>query len=519
MNRLSKFTIASTALTLAVVSIAGCSVGKLDSAAMLSKLKLPGKQEKSDLPKSGPTKVVTDATALVLELPESDLHARSRFGQRFASLLDEDRSVAADRLTARHPDHAYELLTTSTPDGSDTQIALAAAYDRYCQSAGQWSAVAQGHRNEAVQSYYTARSQWMGNVTNGAFAKTNAIDLVAVAESTAMKPLVVDAWYQTGIGALLRESNAESASAFRRCATEASTDHGLQAATATMLASEAMRRDGDFAGATQAWMQSVALACEQLRDRHISDAAYWERAAYLQPVGTPWPIEVANCFVAIATSSPNVLRTDLIQQLANVVQSSSTASSTPISSACWVETAAGSWQQARGETQKALIHLKKAETQSPPAAAVDWLRITQADLLVSLAQNGTATTILAPIISREDNSPTMHAAMAKLGVMKLKTKSPQHGIRLLKESVDAEHANQWPGKASARADYALGLLMIGDETAGLWQLTLAQQEFEIDRETELLAKSLWNQWQYLKHSDASKQDIEAARTRLNTLQL
>lgn len=511
MHHVHKITVASALL----IVIAGCSIGKFETSKMLPKLKMPTRQSDDTVLKNGPTKVITDASALALELPESDLQARSRFRQRFADLLKANRVGAADLLVARHPGDAYEILTNTIPDGSESQLALATSYDRYCQSPDQWLAVVNAHNNEYVQSYFAARSQWMGFVSVGKFAKTESIDLVAKADATGLSVLIVDAWYQTGIGAMIRQSNEESAIAFQQCATYASDKHAMQAATSLLMCSEAKRRSNDFSGAITAWQESIAMACHQLSNRHVSDPEYWDRAIYLQPVGTPWPLEVAAGFVSLGTSTPSILRTDLIQQLALVASSAST----PISAACWAEAAIGSWQQARGETQKSLVRLKKSETQNPPSDAIDWLRIAQADLLVAMGQNGTATTILAPIVSREDGTAISHAATAKLGVMKLKTKPVQHGIRLLKHSVGDETSPQWPGKSGSRADYALGLLMVGDDAEGLRQLSLAQQQFESEGEVELLAKTLWNQWQYLKHTKASKTEISSIKSRLDIMQL
>ena len=255
------------------------------------------------------------------------------------------------------------------------------------------------------------------------------------------------------------------------------------------------------------------MACQVMRTRNVADTVFWQRAGYLQPVGTPWPADVQSAIASVGRSDASAIRTELLRQLALTDSGS-------LSSACWVEAALGSWCEARGETQKALVHLKKAETLAEDAAnAVDWLRLAQAPLLVKLGQKGTATTLLAPLIAREDNSPAMLAAMSKLGVIKLSGGSPQHGVRLLHRAVVDSGGVEWPGKSSARADLALGLLMIGEIAEGKNQLRQAQTQFQAEGEIEQLAKSLFNEQKFLEHSEADKTEIAALEQRLQTMQL
>ncbi|MEZ6087081.1 MAG: hypothetical protein R3C05_03410 [Pirellulaceae bacterium] len=500
-------------LVVLVLSVFGCNISREKTGNLLGKMKLPGKQAKSNLPKSGPTKVVTDATALALELPESDLLARERFHQRFDKLLAEGRTSAADLLVARHPDHAYETLCGHWNRDDPTRPALAAAYDRFCGGGGQWHELMASSDIESVDRYFQDRKQFFGAITNGQFEGTQSIDLVAKAKATGSEALLVDAWYQTGVAKLLLQQNAAAAEAFATCSNIANDRHGMQSAIAMLMCGEAKRRASDYVDATQAWRQSVQIACQQVQTRNLTDPGYWDRAIYLQPVGTSWPAEVATTFASIGSRPASVLRSDLLQQLAAIKHQSDA-----LPAGCWIEAALASWRDDRGEQQKALIHLKKAETLSVPAA-VDWLRIAQAPMLVSLGQAGMATTLLAPIIAREDDSPQMLAAMSKLGVIKLTGVSKQHGIRLLHRAVVESGGTQWPGKAAARADLALGLLMIGETTQGLQQLRQAQQQFQADGEIEQLAKSLWNEQRYLEHSDANKQEIAAVESRLQTMRL
>jgi len=499
------------ACLLALLVVGGCNISHEKTAGLMSKVKLAGKKMGDERPKMGPTKVVTDGTALALELPESDLQARGKFRQRFGKLIAGDRIAAADILVARRPDHAYEVLANQFDRNDNDLVVLAASYDRFCGGDSGWHAMIRGASSETVDQYFFNRKQFLGAITNGQFDSTTAIDLVSQANETGQEALLVDAYYQTGIAGLLTQDNASAADAFAMASQTAGDRHGMQGAAALLMGSEARRRANDFAGATSAWQDSVELACQMIRTRNVTDTGYWDRATYLQPVGTPWPASVATTLAALGNSSASAIRTNLLRQLATI-------DAATLSSACWIEAAMGSWRDARGESQKAIVHLKKSETAATSEAA-DWLRIAQAPILVSLGQKGTATTLLAPLIAREDNSPVMLAAMSKLGVMKLTGGSQQHGIRLLHKAVVDSGGVDWPGKSSARADLALGLLMIGENSEGITQLRQAQSHFEAEGEIEQLAKSLWNEQKYLEHNEADKTQVAAVESRLKTMQL
>lgn len=510
MKNSRSYAIMSVFVSVLMLSSNGCNLSSEKTASLMSKVALPGKKT-DDRPKMGPTKVIADATALALDLPESDLQAREKFRQRFSKLISDGRLAAADISVARHPDHAYDVLTKHFNRQDEAIVVLAASYDRFCGGSSGWHTMLTGASSESVDQYFFNRTQFLGTITNGQFDSLQGIDLVSHANATGQEALVVDAWYQTGIARMLQQDNASAAEAFASAAEAAGDRHGMQGAVASLMGSEARRRSGAYAAAITTWQESVERACHLIRTRNVTDPNYWDRATYLQPLGTAWPTSVTTTFAAVGQSTASAIRTDLLRQLAMSDEAA-------ISSACWIEAAMGSWREARGESQKALVHLKKAETMSD-AKVADWLRIAQAPILVSLGQQGTATTVLAPLIAREDNSPVMLAAMSKLGVMKLTGGSQQHGIRLLHEAVVDSPDVDWPGKASARADFALGLLMIGETSEGLNQLRQAQQQFQAEGEIEQLAQSLWNEHQFLEHTQAEKTEIASVQNRLKTMQL
>ncbi|MCG8649371.1 MAG: hypothetical protein MI861_06040, partial [Pirellulales bacterium] len=342
----------------------GCAAAKTGATELLGKLVPDHNLAAPELPKAGPTKVVADASALALDLPESDVESRSRFEKRFAGLMDEGRVIAADILVARHPDHAYQLLSQATSN-SETVTALAAAYDRFCRSEDGWQKVIESFHSPATLQYFALRSKWFAQVTNGDFGDTQSIDLVAAASQTSCKALLADAWYQQGIGAILRGDNSAAANHFSQCASVAASDLGMLSANALLLCSEAHRRAGDFGEANASWRSAVSTACQLMSQRAVSDPVFWDRASYLQPVGIPWPAEVAVAFEQLVTRGPSALRTDLLRQLA---QPHSASAAPPAS--CWVEAATGSWLRQRGESHRALVRMKKAESYATPTRTV-----------------------------------------------------------------------------------------------------------------------------------------------------
>ena len=90
---------------------------------------------------------------------------------------------------------------------------------------------------------------------------------------------------------------------------------------------------------------------------------------------------------------------------------------------------------------------------------------------------------------------------------------------MLRRALDENPHLQWPGRTSAEADYALGLLIVGDTTAGVPRLSQAQHRFVAEGEVELLAKSLWNEHQYLMHAEADAGQIDAVKKRLASMRL
>ena len=291
------------------------------------------------LPPSGPMKVVVDGTAMALRRPESDVKGQERFVQKFEEMLDQERTAAANLLVYRHPDYALATLQQAVPPFAKYMMPLAAAYDGMCGATASegWQAVVSQAAMPAVQTYCQRRAQWMAMLGNGKFAETEKLDLISAAQQTGRRPLVADAYHQTGVGLLLREKPAEAVTAFHQATTSAQPHLPPQAVEAMLMSSEARRRAGDVEGAILCWGEAVQMAAKMLTlPQPIADPTLWDRATYLQPVGVKWPVEVSFQFERLASGPAQAIRTELIQQLGTC--QSAPASLPP---AAWIYAAMG----------------------------------------------------------------------------------------------------------------------------------------------------------------------------------
>ncbi|MEL6110567.1 MAG: hypothetical protein AAFU85_31555, partial [Planctomycetota bacterium] len=162
----------------AVLPLVGCKMTQSSLFEPMGKLKFPGADKTEALQKIGPTRVVTDATAFALELPESELEERERFFERFNSLVGDERLAAANILVARRLDLAHEVLTSNLGKNAENLQTLAATYDQNCGTSRGWYAVAVSSATEAVAAYAQQRQQFMGALANGDFVSASEVELV-----------------------------------------------------------------------------------------------------------------------------------------------------------------------------------------------------------------------------------------------------------------------------------------------------------------------------------------------------
>lgn len=511
----------------AMVAGAGCVVAavscnhlpaSLNVAHLASKLPFMHSKPAAEAPAPaiGPTKVVADATALALNEPQRDLALRSAFVQRFQQLLDEERHGAARLLVERHPDLSLDVLRETPEEPPAWLVQLAQLHDEHCSApaAARWSdmlarAAADGER---LAPYSTARGALMAQLRDGQFQQASLTDLTGAAEASGELLLRIDAAYLAGMVHMMAERPAEAATALRHAAELASPLAPYQATHAVLLLSEAQRRAGDGPGANASWQAATSMAADLLiLPRPIADPAFWDRAMYLQPIGIQWPPVVAQRVLQMAQRGPSTARGIGLQRL--VACCAERQPDAALLSVCIAD-----WRLERGEPEAALVAFKRAES-SATADADNWLRVSQAGALVHLEQSGAATTVLAQLATQEPMTLASRAALADMGSIRVHQGALQQGIHFLRKALDAtDTPHDWPGRASAEADLALALLMVGEESDGLQWLDRAQRRFEADGELELLAKCLWNEARYHEHKGDRHKTAEV-QERVDAMQL
>jgi len=494
---------------------AGCS--KVSSTFSTGKLPSAEANTKS-LPPAGPTTVRVDSTALALNQPEQEIAVRRAFVERFQQLLNEQREAAARLWIERHPDLAWEMLRDAAPPHEPWMTRLAEFHDAQCGNdpANSWRSVLAMRETTPGQDapYREARSEFMRKLRSGKFAEAHAIDLVTPARATGQTLLEIDAWHQTGIAHLLAEQPAAAVGALEQCVRLAANYAPHQAVHVQLLLSEARRRAGDHQRAAADWTSAVAHAADLLvRPTPIADPTFWDRAMYLQPVQHQWPEAVVTRVNQLVQRGASQGRPVALAQIITAVQQSGE----PPQPMLYVAASLASWKLERGDPQGAVVAFKRAETVASPAVK-DWLRIAQAKAMARMEQASAATAILAPIAGREDHTPVRYAAMADLGSLQLHNGRVQQGVNLLRRASEEQPQVEWHGKSLALADYALALLMVGEETKGLARLEEAKRRFEAEGDVESLAKCLWNEAQFLKQA-GQKKELAAVERDLEKMRL
>lgn len=428
-----------------------------------------------------------DGHALMLGQEDQLALTTEQFRQQAAELLQTDQRLGLTPLVRRYPDIALQTLrdslSSATPD--KTLDAIASTFDNLWSnlpSNNGWSAALAAKTN-APQKYdaaIKARRELVAAMSDGRLPERR-VALPSVLPKDAPTPWQVDAWHLTGIVALLEERPIDAAKAFQQAARLATTSQPFEAATSSLLWSEAARRNGDAKLAVSAWQFSVSQAASLLkRYPPIHDPAYWERAAYIRPNGANWPTELAP---ACKESLSHTHLADL----------ESSVDATDITAALWA--CIGLARLDRDESQAALVAFKKAESLATTSLDRDRLQLAEAKTFVRLNQTAAAMALLARL-SQHESSVIARPALALLGTMKLQANQATVGLSLLRKALESEPFTNWPGRGEAEADLGLAYLMTGDEPRGLKALHAAQQQFESTDQLELLLTALQNEAAY-----------------------
>jgi len=447
---------------------------------------------------------------------EQSSFAPQHFVDRVGEMLSAKRRPAAGRWIQRYPDVALSVLREMSGVRAATEVlvVIAEAHDRQCSRCGAeggWSAVvlSRASHPQRFSDYETKRQQFMADVQNGRVEQALAQNLPAASQGLG-DVLAIDAWRLQGIGLLLAERSKEAAETFQRTLQIAGNAHPYQAANVLLLLSDALRRSGDLEGNQNAWQSAVQLACDLAHGPiPVTDAVFWERAAYMRPVNLPWPQPVLRGLADLNVRF-GIAPTQRDQVLLTSTAPAAHNEEAPI----WI--AIGHWRLGREESQAALVALKRAEVTTSDAYATSRLQLSQARALVRLGQQPAATAML--IHAASNNDPRLaRPATALLGTIKLQQGAIQPGFNLLRRAVEEDPGFYWPERADAEADLGLAYLLMGDEDAGLHWLHVAQQGFEAAAQQEALLQCLENELAWLEQ--AKKKELAAAvRKRLESLQ-
>lgn len=411
-------------------------------------------------------------------------------------MLRERRLASVGRFIETRPDMAIEALRSHVGDGGDseTYAAIAWHYDRTLglpRESG-WSSLYSGKvGGDALRAYGTARARILGSAKAGGKEKTSIIEL---AKATRHPQVFFDAHYLQGVEHLIENRPDQAVKIWNDALRIRPAIDSYQVAQLKLLISDAQRRTGDHETADATWEEAVQRAAElAVANPPVVDPIFWDRASYLRPVSKSWP---QPCAAALVSHSPiPVNSTDLVgdDRRAEAV----------------VWGAIGQALLNRGESQSALIALKRAEAASDWESARAWLRRGQAQALAALDQTPAASAILVVLSSSKD-AVLGRAAAADLGALKLRQGDSATGTRLLSKALESETLLDWPRRDRSEADLGLAYLIRGEEAKGLEWLHSAQNRFRRSGDAIALHQALWNEQAYYKQMKKPKQEASVA---------
>ncbi|MGA2258835.1 MAG: hypothetical protein ABSG53_29560, partial [Thermoguttaceae bacterium] len=423
------------------------------------------------------------------------------------------KAYNARRLVQQFPDMALAVLRDpkAVNASPDTLAAIADAHDRQCHRGDgpAWGAVA---RDRAAQpsryaDFDEKRRQFMIYVQNGHVKEAQRPGL-APPNCVPGNVLAIDILNLNGIALVLDNRPREATVAFQKALQAAGNGQPYEAVNLMLLLSDAQRRAGDSGAAERTWLAAADLAAELATSpTPLIDPILLERAAYLRPVNASWP-RLAQQRLSDLSGRLGIVFLAPVSQI-------SMAPRANLSDEASLWTVIGHARLARGESQAALVALKRAESMTSNPLAAGRLQIAETRALVRLGQSSAAAGMLIGLAGQSDPQ-IARPALALLGTLKLSQGAVQQGFNLLHAAVEEDAALVWPGRAQAEADLGLAYLMMGDEAAGLRWLHGAQQTFESAGQREELAQSLENEAAYLEQ--AKKSDLaQAVRKRLEGL--
>lgn len=455
----------------------------------------------------GPLQVRVDSFGKPLSEGQEATVTGAAFLEQVDRLLAQERRGSLRAYIERFPDVALETLrSTKSADAARPAVRFVAeTYDRQVLTTpgDGWTATLD-RRAKAPRQYAaleTARADLLERIRLGRGHEAANTKLVEHAEELRDPQLLVDAAHLQSIALMLDERPAEAAAIVDRALHTVAAYDAVQAAQLQLVASDLLRRTGDGAGADRRWQLAVDLAAQQLqRSRAVFDPSFWERASYLRPVNQPWSAAVASLHLArLGVAGPG---------------ESTLWPAAESEAAVWG--AIGAARAERGETQSALLALKRAESGTGRESLQERLRLLQAITLFRMDQATAATAILVAQSSKP-NPSVARPALATLGAQKLQAGDAIAGYRLLNKAFEQPELIDWPERGQAEADLGLVYLMRGEQATGLRHCHAAQTRFQADHDVESLAKSLANEVKFYEHV-GNKAEAARVRARLGEVE-
>ncbi len=393
----------------------------------------------------------------------------------------------------------------------DTLAAIADAHDRQCRrgEGPGWSDVIRDRAAQPARyaDFDDKRRQFMIHVQYGHVKEAQRLGLAPPSRVPGSE-LAIDVSNLNGIALVLDNRPREATVAFQEALRAAGDGRPYEAVNLMLLLSDAQRRAGDSGAAERTWLAAADLAAElAMSPTPLVDPILLERAAYLRPVNSSWP-RLAQQRLSDLSGRLGVAFPVPVLQI-------STAPRANLSDEAPLWTVIGHARLARGESQAALVAMKRAESMTGNPLAAGRLQLAETRALLRLGQSSAASGMLIGLAGQSDPQ-IARPALALLGALKLSQGAVQQGFNLLHSAVEEDSALAWPGRAQAEADLGLAYLMMGDEVVGLRWLHGAQQTFESAGQREELAQSLENEAAYLEQAKKSEL-AQAVRKRLDGL--
>lgn len=255
---------------------------------------------------------------------------------------------------------------------------------------------------------------------------------------------------------------------------------------------ESRRQASNIKESMEAWTKAVEAATDLLEHHpRTMDPLLWSRIASLRLMNREWPKGTQKA-LARAASGYGLPGTDTMD------------------TECLLWTVVGRWHMDRLESHSAVTALKRAETLSKNELASSTLRIWQAQSLIAIGQETTAVTMLMSMTTHPD--PIVAGpALATLGAVKLQGGAAQQAMPILEKAIALPPV--WLGRPEALGDYAIAMMLTGNEANGEECLRAAESAFQAAGDMRGLLRAMNNEAEYLAAKGGDLQAI-AIRQRM-----